>query len=165
MASYTPEQREAILAEAREHLESAKDFTPREADVLADMAEALERRFAADELKATCQIDQSDRMVTRSLANADNSELVAALVAEVTEQLDSHRGFIADQLAEVVAALVDGSVEHVNKQTDALRTELLTQIETLRAETAQLRAEVARLSADGLANGRGGGFAAAVLKH
>ena len=129
-----------------------KDFTPREADVLADLPNVVAFPRPAE------PEPEPERLVTRS----DTNELVAALVAEVTEQLNSHRAFIADQLAEVVAALVDGSVEHVNKQVDAVRTELLTQIEMLRAETAQLRAEVASLSAVDFADGRA---ATAALKH
>ena len=154
--SFTPEEAAAIRAQARANIADAKDFKPREVDILADLHSSNVVRFARPEPEPEPEL--------RSLDDS-RAEIIAAVVAEVTEALDLHRAFIADQLAEVVAALVDGSVEHVDKQVDALHTALLTQIETLRAETAQLRAEVARLSATEIADGRGGVLSGCVIKH
>ena len=104
-------------------------------------------------------------MVTRSLANADNGELVSAIAAEVHEALSDHKAFVADQISQVIAELVGGTVEFIDKRADAVRTELLTEIERLRAETAQLRAEVARLSAADFDKSNQGVLNGCVIKH
>ena len=174
MSSFTPEERAAIQAQARAHIADAKDLKPREVDVLADLSDVVglprTAQFAQLDLEpeqVTSEFRKSDfepeLLVTRSL-DSSRAEIIAAVVAEVTTTLDEHRSFIADQLASVVAAIVDSSVEHVDKQVDAAYAALLAQIETLRAECAQMRAELARLSATEI-DGRAVGCGPLVLKH
>lgn len=88
MSKYTPEQREEILREAREHLAAAVNLKPRDG-LLVDLHQR------------PCEPEPEPEPPSRFATRAFRDELMQAIVDECVGQLDAHRQFILDLLPEI----------------------------------------------------------------
>lgn len=153
MSSFTPEQREAIMREAREHLPALKDWTPRQADVLADLNENVVRFLPrpegiSPEFRRNTEPDEPEPE-RPALAESDITEIVAAVATETVSRLDEHREYLHEVLVELIRGVLDRQAD----QADTLRAEVQaalttaqTDIERLRAELIAARTDTARLA-------------------
>ena len=159
MSKFTDEERAATLAEARANIEFAKNLQPRD-NVLADF-ESFVRSSREPPPEPPPEPE------TRSL-EAEINAVIAAVAADTEQQIEQHRKFVFDVIEGVIvetqrrqaAAIAAAKEEIKGELAAALRT-----TELLRLEVSQLRLEIARLTAEGVAlNGRSG-VGLATVKH
>lgn len=142
MSTFSAAERQRIMQEARANIQAAQNMPARD---LADLP-----AIVAKQAWFTPEIEPEPEP-ERTAMDRDVERVVSMVAEETRQQLDQHRAFVEQLLAELVRGLVDESVEFFGKHHRAIRDDidaLRTEVTVLKTDNARLHASIASLEAE-----------------